>query len=267
MRHCKQQIILGGILALLSPQPAWSGECQIANCVDLGYAKDAALTNCKVSVSCPFDASYKACLQYQLPDTCGERFYGLKICPENAICSTCNAFGQTFIKEINCNPGSVFMSDWTCVVDKCPAGYVKTVAECGSSGAGGWTLGSSTATSTGGNTCHNCMAKVCSTTEYPYTECLNSCYDYCQSGDNPKRYKCNSQQTYYASRCLYTIVKNGVWTSDFPSACCSYPYNGSTISCFQMKGRSVYTYPTSKANVTCGSIIKKDNDTYYYNYG
>lgn len=278
MRKLNYTVTLCCATMLILPFKAFSAEvgtqaenpeCLSVNCSDLGYSK-SDVDGCLSYINCPFDPAYKACTSFEVENTCGENFVGLTKCPADAICKPCQIGDLTFMKEVNCTKGTFDLASWGCVEeedieDVCPDGYAFDLAGCGS---GGWVLGSQTTTSTGGHVCNICSPKYCSPTEYPYLTCTNGACVSCQSGKNPPIYKCRtSDMVYYSNRCLFVMVKNGVWQASFPSACCSYKQsNGITTACYNIAGKSVSSYPVSGATVSCGSIVQKDSNTVYYDY-
>ena len=253
----------GTVLAV--PQTATAAECQPADCAAMGYSKETA-ENCKTYLTCPFDSSYKACIAYNETDTCGDKFYGVDTCPQNAVCEKCQIGNRTFIKTITCQNSVFIPESWNCVKDTCPEGYAFKVADCGKTGNQGWTLGTSTTPSTAGNTCSRCVAKTCSTTEYPYTQCTNLQCGVCYPGDGTPRYRCGDTTVYYSNRCLFVLVKNGVWQSDFPSICCEYKGSNFNGSCYLLEGKPISSYPVSNVKISCGSLVQKDSANIYYDY-
>lgn len=102
-------LALWGCFILATPSSAL--DCKKSDCESLGYSRDD-ISGCTKYVKCPFDETYKACIQED---------YSLTTCPENGICKVkLEACDNYYRKEGN-----------SCVQD-CPDGYELAKTSSGS---------------------------------------------------------------------------------------------------------------------------------------
>lgn len=62
----KYLLLATSIMGCIATMPVCATECVVGDCASLGYSQ-GDVPNCKKYVSCPFDTSYKTCVEYDYP--------------------------------------------------------------------------------------------------------------------------------------------------------------------------------------------------------
>ena len=132
-------------------------------CEQLGYSKSID-ANCDDYILCPFDKSYKKCINNTTISINNEACAGFPLlwCPANAECFSCTSGnpqygGYVRYKIRGCNSGFMLTDDSRCVRTTCSHFYGKRPEDCGPTGAEGYMMG----TKTDNNGCFECLWKEC----------------------------------------------------------------------------------------------------------
>ena len=132
-------------------------------CEQFGYSKSVD-ANCDDYILCPFDTSYKKCINNTTISINNEACAGFPLlwCPANAECFSCTSGnpqygGYVRYKIRGCNSGFMLTDDSRCVHTTCSHFYGKRPEDCGPTGAEGYMMG----TKTDNNGCFECLWKEC----------------------------------------------------------------------------------------------------------
>ena len=156
------------------------------DCARLGYIKTSKCDDGTIGVKCPFDSSYMYCPNNE-NESCSEGYaktandcgtsgsggWSLGTTTEGAGCYQCVAktcptgynagnlglcrFGYTLEYHPTSYAGDTRC--YRCVAKECTDGYARTLIDCGTTGSGGWSLG----TTIDDAGCYQCVAKTCPT--------------------------------------------------------------------------------------------------------
>lgn len=211
------------------------------DCKTLGYST-VNVEGCKHYLYCPFDKSYKKCVD--AGKSCVE--LGFTKGDKSSWCG----------KLITCDSDRTYTACVESFENPCPDGYdprKTSVADCGSQGSNGWIFRTQTITGNNGEkiTCGQCTPQTCT----GYSESYKSASDCGSSGANGWLFN-----TCYAGETL-----KGRCTA---KTCSNHGYRDSTANNLLCKrSSSVYlgnTLATCQDCVTCNKSTVSSNSSFYH---